>query len=51
MALFTLALPGPIAAALWWRNGLETRNVSLEAGSAEFADLSKVEKLKGVFAT
>ncbi|MGY3232550.1 MFS family permease [Luteibacter sp. HA06] len=35
IVLITLALPGPIAAALWWRLGRETRNVSLEEGSVE----------------
>lgn len=33
--LLLLALPGPIAAALWWRLGTETRNLSLEEGSIE----------------
>ncbi|KAF1005970.1 MAG: putative niacin/nicotinamide transporter NaiP [Luteibacter sp.] len=35
LVLLLLALPGPIAAALWWRMGTETRNVSLEEGSVE----------------
>lgn len=35
LILIVLALPGPIAAALWWMWGEETRNVSLEKGSAE----------------
>lgn len=35
IVLLLLALPGPIAAALWWRLGKETRNVSLEEGSIE----------------
>jgi len=35
LILIALALPGPIAAALWWMWGEETRNVSLEQGSAD----------------
>lgn len=31
--LILLAIPGPIAALLWARRGVETRNLSLEAGS------------------
>jgi MFS family permease len=34
VSLFALAIVGPIAAALWWRNGPETRNISLEEGSS-----------------
>lgn len=49
IALFTLALPGPIAAMLWLRNGPETRNVSLEEGSAELAPLGTTETLKAAF--
>lgn len=33
--LIGLALPGPIAALLWWLWGEETRNVSLEQGSTK----------------
>ncbi|HZZ10430.1 MAG TPA: MFS transporter [Paraburkholderia sp.] len=33
-ALLLLALPGPLAAGLWCLRGRETRNVSLEEGSA-----------------
>jgi hypothetical protein len=35
--LLVLALPGPLAAALWFWRGHETRRVSLEAGSLEFS--------------
>jgi MFS family permease len=35
ITLLALALPGPIAAAYWWLRGSETRNVSLETGSAQ----------------
>ena len=35
IGLILLALPGPIAAALWWLQGHETRNVSLEEGSTD----------------
>ncbi|MFL9883301.1 MFS transporter [Paraburkholderia agricolaris] len=35
IALLLLALPGPIAAGLWCLRGRETRNVSLEEGSAD----------------
>ncbi|WLE61168.1 MFS transporter [Burkholderia plantarii] len=35
IGLLLLALPGPLAALLWLLNGRETRNVSLEAGSAD----------------
>ncbi|MEX3679777.1 hypothetical protein [Paraburkholderia sp. BR14320] len=31
--LLALALPGPVAAAIWWVKGRETRNISLEEGS------------------
>ncbi|WP_158816772.1 MFS transporter [Methylocapsa sp. S129] len=50
IVLMALALPGPIAAALWWRNGLETRNVSLEEGSAETVRLSKTGKFEEALA-
>ena len=33
--LFVIAAPGPVAAALWWWKGRETRNVSLEQGSLD----------------
>jgi MFS family permease len=36
--LLVLALPGPLAAALWWVKGRETRDLSLEQGSAEPTD-------------
>jgi MFS family permease len=49
IALFTLALPGPIAAAFWFRNGPETGNMSLEEGSAELVPLTTGEKLEGVY--
>ncbi len=42
LALILLALPGPIAAALWWWLGKETRNVSLEEGSVEPLLLSRL---------
>jgi MFS family permease len=35
IVLLVLALPGPFAAALWWWQGRETRNVSLEDGSTQ----------------
>jgi MFS family permease len=35
--LLVLALPGPLAAALWFRRGNETRHASLEAGSFELS--------------
>ncbi|WP_186102838.1 MFS transporter [Burkholderia gladioli] len=35
IGLLLLALPGPLAALLWFVNGRETRNVSLEEGSAD----------------
>ncbi|WP_414448943.1 MFS transporter [Burkholderia sp. 22PA0099] len=35
IGLLLLALPGPLAALLWMVNGRETRNVSLEEGSAD----------------
>ncbi len=38
IGLLVLALPGPLAAALWWMRGRETRNLSLEAGSVDVAD-------------
>ncbi|WCM26289.1 MFS transporter [Sphingomonas sp. QA11] len=38
LVLIVLALPGPIAALLWWLWGEETRNVSLEQGSANPPD-------------
>ena len=38
LILIALALPGPIAAASWWLWGEETRNVSLERGSADLPD-------------
>ena len=33
LVLLVLATPGPVAAAVWWLKGRETRNVSLEEGS------------------
>ncbi|MEX3791027.1 MFS transporter [Paraburkholderia sp. BR14374] len=33
LVLLALALPGPVAAAIWWVKGRETRNISLEEGS------------------
>jgi MFS family permease len=33
IGLLVLALPGPLAAALWWLKGRETQNLSLEEGS------------------
>jgi MFS family permease len=38
LVLIILALPGPIAALLWWLWGEETRNLSLEEGSADTQD-------------
>lgn len=35
LVLLVLAAPGPLAAAAWWLKGRETRNVSLEQGSAD----------------
>jgi MFS family permease len=35
IVLLVLALPGPFAAALWWWQGRETRNVSLEDSSTQ----------------
>lgn len=35
LIVLVLALPGPLAAALWWYRGVETRNVSLEERSGE----------------
>lgn len=35
VVLLALALPGPLAAAYWWWQGKETRNVSLEDGSTD----------------
>jgi MFS family permease len=37
VGLLVLALPGPLAAALWWLRGRETSNVSLEEGSDQDA--------------
>lgn len=37
LVLIVLALPGPVAAILWWWKGVETRNLSLEHGSNEGA--------------
>lgn len=37
IVLLLLALPGPMAAVLWWQSGKETRNVSLEEGSTDIA--------------
>lgn len=33
LVLLALAAPGPVAAAIWWARGRETRGLSLEAGS------------------
>lgn len=33
VGLLVLAIPGPLAAALWWLKGRETSNLSLEEGS------------------
>ncbi|WP_244144722.1 hypothetical protein [Paraburkholderia tuberum] len=33
LVLLALALPGPVAAAMWWVKGRETWNISLEEGS------------------
>ncbi|WP_244115227.1 MULTISPECIES: MFS transporter [Burkholderia cepacia complex] len=35
VVLIVLALPGPLAAGLWWLNGRETRRISLEECSTE----------------
>ena len=43
IVLLLLALPGPIAAALWWCLGKETRNVSLEEGSIEISHVRNAE--------
>jgi hypothetical protein len=43
VVLLALALPGPLAAAYWWWQGKETRNVSLEDGSADVAMASWAE--------
>jgi len=37
LVLLVLASPGPVAAALWWLKGRETRNLSLEEGSGDDA--------------
>ena len=37
VGLLVLAIPGPLAAALWWLRGHETRNLSLEEGSVQEA--------------
>jgi MFS family permease len=37
VGLLVLALPGPLAAGLWWLKGRETRNLSLEEGSDQEA--------------
>jgi MFS family permease len=41
LILIVLALPGPIVAGLWWLWGEETRNVSLEQGSADIHKSSR----------
>ncbi|MFM0207818.1 MFS transporter [Paraburkholderia sediminicola] len=43
IALLVLALPGPLAAGLWYLRGRETRNVSLEEGSADECAASSIE--------
>jgi hypothetical protein len=40
VGLPVLAIPGPLAAAIWWLRGRETRNLSLEEGSAQETDVS-----------
>jgi MFS family permease len=37
VGLLVLAIPGPLAAALWWLRGRETSNLSLEEGSVQEA--------------
>jgi MFS family permease len=51
VTLFALAVPGPIAAALWWRYGTETRNISLEQGSSDDACADADQALNPALAT
>lgn len=37
VGLLMLAIPGPLAAAIWWLRGRETSNLSLEEGSVQGA--------------
>lgn len=39
VGLLVLAIPGPLAALLWWMRGRETRNLSLEEGSNQSPEL------------
>jgi MFS family permease len=50
IVLFVVALPGPLAAAFWLFNGPETRNMSLEEGSAELAGFATPELREPAFA-
>ncbi|WGY70184.1 MFS transporter [Burkholderia cepacia] len=43
VVLLVLALPGPLAAGLWWLNGRETRRMSLEECSTEVGEQPAVD--------
>ena len=49
--LLLLALPGPIAAIIWARRGIETRNISLEAGSDSATEVLRVVSRRGTART